>query len=571
MNIENKIKVGIYCRISTSNQSKNTSLLSQRLLGIEYCELNSFDYEVFEEIESGGKYEREAFLQLENKVKSGEIKGVWVYDNDRLSRDVGVGQKISKLITDNGCKLFIRFDEVKLEKSSDRFGYNIRSVMSDYERARIKERMDIGKNRLINNGGKLGNVGLGYKRENKKIVIDVEESKIVKDVFNLFLHKSVKSYGDTFKRLESKYKEKLKGKISSSSVGRILNDIKYLGVYKGYFEGVGYEIKIDRIISDEVFEKVKKKIIYCKGLRKSNVVEDYLLKGKVKCRDCNENMWILGGSDGVNVKRYRYYYCGREKKNERALKRGEEINKKCISIENLNNKINRDKLENIVWNVLFEVLKNSDEVKKEYYVRWKNDKGSKDRFSANLRHLNEKLNSFKEKLIISTQKNIEGLIDDELYIEIKNRYKEDVNEIKTQINQLNEEKIKSQNIESIDGYLELMKSDLFRDSKIERFKDKRRIVEKYIESIKVKYIKKINNHKEYDIELNMYLNDEDLIGEKREIVIENDKNKYNFYILKFKSSYIQFLVYKDFTLKIRMKLFVNINGFEFYYNSLNLM
>jgi hypothetical protein len=81
-----------------------------------------------------------------------------------------------------------------------------------------------------------------------------------------------------------------------------------------------------------------------------------------------------------------------------------------------------------------------------------------------------------------------------------------------------------------------MKSDLDRDFKIDRFKDKRRIIEKYIESIKIKYIQKFNNYKEYDIVLNMFLNDENLIGDKKEVIIENDKNKYNFYILKFKSS-----------------------------------
>ena len=77
-------------------------------------------------------------------------------------------------------------------------------------------------------------------------------------------------------------------------------------------------------------------------------------------------------------------------------------------------------------------------------------------------------------VILSTKKNIEGLIDDEVYIEIKNIYEKDLKEINTQINHLKEEKSKSQNIESIDGYLELMKSDLIRDIKIDRFKDKRR-------------------------------------------------------------------------------------------------
>jgi site-specific DNA recombinase len=297
-----KIKVGIYCRISTNKQIKNTSLSQQKFLGIEYCKRNNYKYEIFEDKESGFKYDREKFLDLEKKVLSGEIGGIWVYDNDRLSRSIEVGEKISKLITNNGCRLFINFNEVKLELSADRFGYNMRSVWSDFERVRIKERMDSGKERLIRDGGKLGNVGLGYKRVNKKIIIDNEESKIVIDIFKLYLHKSVKSYGDCFRRLELKYKEKLKGKISNSSIGRILNDRKYLGLYKGFLEGVGYEINIGRIISDEDFEKVKKKIIYCKGLRKSNVIEEYLLKGKVRCNDCNENMWVLGGMMGLKVK-----------------------------------------------------------------------------------------------------------------------------------------------------------------------------------------------------------------------------------------------------------------------------
>lgn len=568
--INKETKVGIYCRVSTNNQTKNTSLENQKILGVEFCERSNYEYEIFEDVESGAKYDRKKFLGLESKVKSGEINGIWVYDNDRLSRDVEVGQKISKLITDNNCRLFVGYEEVRLESSGDMFGYNIRSVMSDYERMRIKERTTFGKKRLIEDGGKLGNVGLGYKRLNKKIIIDLDESKIVKDIFRLYLHKSVKSYGDTFRRLELKYKEKLKGKISNSSIGRILNDDKYLGIYKGVFEGKDYEINIGRIISDEDFEKVRNKITYCKGLRKSNVVEEYLLKGKVKCRDCDENMWILGGSDGVNDRRYRYYYCGKDKKIEREIKRGGSSNTKCLSSKNLNNKISREKLESVIWNVLFETLNNSDEVKNEYFKRWKNEKGGKDRFSSNLRHLKDKVELYKNKMVISTKKNIEGLIDDEIYNLIKEEYEKDIAEIENEIQKLNIEKEKAKNIESIDGYLELMRSDLDKDSKIERFKDKRKIVEKYIESIKVKYIQKSNNYKEYDIEMNMFLNDKDLIGEKKEVIIKEDKNIYNFYILKFKTSNIQFLVYKQFSLKLKLKLFVNINGFDSFYIKVNL-
>ncbi len=531
-----KIKVGIYCRISTQNQSKNTSLQNQKERGIDFCVRNSYEYEVFSDIESGGKYERNEFSLLESKVISAEIKGIWVYDNDRLSRDVGVGQRISNLITSNNCKLFINYDEVKLELSDDRFGYNIRSVMSDYERQRIKERMDFGKKKLIRDGGKLGNVGLGYRRDKKRIVIDLEESKIVKDIFKLYLHKSVNSYGGCFRRLESKYKEKLNGKISCSSIGRILNDRKYLGSYNGTLEGEEYLIDIGRIISDDDFEKVSRKIVECKGLRKSNVVENYILKGKVKCNDCKENMWIKGGSDGVNDKKYKYYYCGNKTKIKRELNNSNSEIEKCISDERLNNIISRDKLENIVWEMLFEVLNNSEEVKNEYYGRWKNEKGSKDRFSSNLFFLESKVSKYRERIKIATQKHIDGIIDEDIYLEIKNEYENDILEINNEVEKINVEKIKSENIGSIEGYLELMKFDLNRDKNIDRFKDRKRIIDKYIQNIEVRYIGKSNNLKEYNITMNMFLKDKDLIGDKREVIIENDKNRYNFYILKFKTS-----------------------------------
>ena len=77
--------------------------------------------------------------------KSGEIDGIWVYDNDRLSRDYDVGGEIRRLIIDLKLRLFINYEEVKLEEGKDRFSYNIRSVLSDYEKFRIVERFDYGK------------------------------------------------------------------------------------------------------------------------------------------------------------------------------------------------------------------------------------------------------------------------------------------------------------------------------------------------------------------------------------------------------------------------------------------
>ena len=60
-----------------------------------------------------------------------------------------VGIKISDLIVENDCRLFVGWEEKKIESSGGRFEYMIRSVMSDYERMRIKERMDFGKKKTF--------------------------------------------------------------------------------------------------------------------------------------------------------------------------------------------------------------------------------------------------------------------------------------------------------------------------------------------------------------------------------------------------------------------------------------
>ena len=101
------MKIGLYLRVSTTNQKNNTSLGYQNTLGMDFCKRSDYEYEIFEDVESGGKYNRLEFDKLKEKIKNKELGGIWVYDNDRLSRTMEVGMKISDLILENKCRLFI--------------------------------------------------------------------------------------------------------------------------------------------------------------------------------------------------------------------------------------------------------------------------------------------------------------------------------------------------------------------------------------------------------------------------------------------------------------------------------
>jgi len=532
------MKIGLYLRVSTKNQKENSSLQTQQILGEEFSKRFGYEYEIFEDVESGGKLDRKELNRLLELCRNGELDGLWVYDNDRLSRDYDVSGDLRKIIVEFDLRLFVGFEEVKLSESKDRFDYNIRSVMSDYERMRIKERMDFGKKRLIDRGGKLGNVGYGFKREEKLIVVDKEESKLIKDIYKFYNYKVVKSYGDVFKRILKKYG---RNKISESSIGRILNDKKYNGLYIGKLEDVEYEIELEKIIEDELWKKTQNKIEDNKGVWRGNRKEFFLLNGKVKCGDCQNKMWVRKSNT------YRYYGCNTNIKNVKEKRKGSDVVHYCKSELKGFNKINVEGLEKIIWEGLYKVLNESEDIKSEYKNRFNKDKGSKERFKSNIKHLELKRDGIKEKKINDLSEYIGVLSVDEIS-KIKEKYDGDVNEIELNIKELKNEEDKKEYNESIDGYLELMRIDLKNDYNINREKDKGKIIKKYIKDVEV--LRMESNGNNYEIRLDMFL---DNIGKYDNEEIEI-KDKGKFYILKITSSQSQYLIYKQFHFKILLQI-----------------
>ena len=514
------MKIGLYLRVSTKNQKENSSLQTQQILGEEFSKRFGYEYEIFKDIESGGKLDRKELNRLLELCRNGELDGLWVYDNDRLSRDYDVSGDLRKIIVEFNLRLFVGIEEVKLSESKDRFDYNIRSVMSDYERMRIKERMDFGKKRLISEGGKLGNVGYGFKRKDKLIVVDKEESKLIKDIFKFYNYKVVKSYGDVFKRILKKYG---RNKISESSIGRILNDKKYNGLYIGKLEDVEYEIELEKIIEDELWKKTQNKIEDNKGVWRGNRKEFFLLKGKVKCGDCKNRMWVS------KANKYRYYGCNINLKNVKEKRKGSDVVYYCKSELKGFNKINVEGLEKILWEGLFKVLNESEDVKSEYKNRFNKGKRGKERFKANIKHLKLKRDGIKEKKINDLSEYIGVLSVDEIS-KIKEKFDDDINEIEGELKELKKEEDKKEYNESIDGYLELMRIDLMNDYNIKRGKDKSRIIRKYIKNIEV--LRMESNRNSYEIRLDMFL---DNLGKYDNEEIEI-KEKGKFYILKITSS-----------------------------------
>ena len=111
---------------------------------------------------------------------------------------------------------------------------------------------------------------------------------------------------------------------------------------------------------------------------------------------------------------------------------------------------------------------------------------------------------FKEQIYeLKSKKNIEAF---------KNKMREEIK------SGLESEKSKYKNPNKIDSYVDLMKKDLDKEFKIERFEDRRRLIEKYIDWVSVVYKYGRGDSKIYKVNMKL------LFGESGEF-IEVDSGK----------------------------------------------
>ena len=531
------MKIGVYCRVSSEKQNKEGSSLEiQKMKGIEFCESNGYEYEVFSEVVSGRKmgYDRDVFGVLERKIFDKEINGIWLYDWDRMVRDVEVMIYFRKLVEDSGIKVFVGFEEKNIFEDSGSLEYNIRNVISDYEVRKIKRRMYEGKLKKWREGKGISNVGFGWKKnkEKDKWYVDELEGKVIKDIYRIYLRKDVKFYSDVEKRVIKKYGNDINGyRIDGGLVGRILGKEKVKGIKVLEDEnGNKYEFNIGRIISDEVFDEVVKKIGKSKVIRKGNEIEDYLLRGMVKCGSCGSNMWSRRSGNVNKGKGYYYLYCNndyRKKRYERRVsdylnsKLIKKLNKKEVEewkvikrreyeIRNgkfvecngkRENVVSRERLVNVVWDGLFRFLGRSDEIKEMYKKRYNDGKSNKGKYVNKKEYYLREIGKIRDKKVKIVDEWIDGNMSDEVYDDWKIKNKKREEDIRKKIKDLDVEIDRFDNVDSIDGWMDLMKDELYKDWSLERFEDKKRIIDKYLDWVSVEYLDGNNIGKRYRVRM----------------------------------------------------------------------
>ena len=564
---KSKIKIGVYCRVSSDSQKENTSLKNQRDNGIKFCNNMGFDYEIFSETISGGKSfdDRKMFNDLSDKLLNRELDGVWFNYWDRGWRDDRIKYLFIQLVKDSGCKVFVGSEEKNILSDEGSFELGFFSLMSDYERKKIVSRFKNGKKRRLENDEIfVGVKGIGYKRVNKRIEVDEKESIIVRECFEKYLNKSVKTYRDCVNLMKRKYGNDLDLRINEKSLSRILSDEKYKGISKHKFDGEEYKLNIGRIVSDDLFERVNKKLNQNKGRYRGNRKNIYSLDGKVFCGCCNSNMWIIGGNS------YNYFRCS-SKINEKRKQWDNRFKsiKNCDSIND--NKISLKKLEEVIWDVLFIVLRNSDSIKNEYIKKYKKEEINKNEFKGKLKFYERKIKTEKDKKFSVLDRLVSGEINkEEKDILIKGLEKR-ISELEKEYKGIKKEFERIENSEVVIDYVNRFLGDLNKKYKVERVKDRKRFIEKYIDNIDVIRKGKNDNKKlEYELKIKFNLVDEDFVFDDEVINGKKYKDDYEIYISNIKDMYLKDLMYKN-DLSINIGVSLNLSWKYIDYQSVRII
>jgi len=263
---------------------------------------------------SGGTLERPALQQLLADIQAGLVDVVVVYKIDRLSRSLMDFAKLVDIFDRHNVTFVSVTQSFNTTNSMGRLTLNILLSFAQFEREvsgeRIRDKIAASRKKGLWMGG---NVPLGYDVKDKKLVINEDEAKIIRMIFDRF--PTVGSATILAKRLAEEDVRTKKGRlIDKGYMYKLLNNETYLG--KAVHKGTAYPGVHEAIITQEQWDKVRTILKRNPQRRAGNSRRQVpaLLKG------------IIFGADGramtpthtkkKNNRLYRYYVASRLLKGE---------------------------------------------------------------------------------------------------------------------------------------------------------------------------------------------------------------------------------------------------------------
>lgn len=506
------LRVAYYARVSTEKEEQLNSLDNQVTYFKEYIKSNKnwqfINGYIDEGITGTSSKKRENFMRMIEDGKNKKFDLIVTKEVSRFSRDTIDSLLYTRKLLEYDVCVYFTSDNIITASNDGELRLTIMSSMAQDEVRKLSERTKFGFKRSIEKGRVLGTDNIwGYKKDDGKLVIDEEEAKVVREIFEVYANDEKIGLKNLSFYLKDKEMLNRNGNpIHQNTLKKIIQNPKYKGFYTGGLSTViDYRSKkrnfnnpsewkiyennkaVPPIVSKELWEKANQKLLsrsksasmYQKHQTK------YPLSGKMYCEK---------------------HKCGFVRKVKHYKTKGDIVRWICQDYNNTGRKNCSTPfvLEQDIYSILLNVFKSYEKYKDEiiqelliFYneILYKQENNSKE---IELQNEIDSLLSKKEKLLDLA---LDGILSKE-DLKVKNVVLEQqIKDLKAKLKEIQKQSVKKKNQKQ---YLNVLKENILKNINVNKSN-----LEDYIAKFLDKIIVKDNEDK---AELQIILNTKELIN-----------------------------------------------------------
>ncbi len=442
----------IYTRVSTAVQAdEGMSLDFQAEIGVKRAKDLGFKHILWNEGGKSSNHEeidkRPVLSQVYNKILSGEIKHLFVYDQSRLSRNDGVSSAFRVACNRNGVTLYTKDGTYDLSNSTDQFMKKIMDAVAELDNAQRAERSRLGKLARVKQGHWLGGPPpFGYSVEKKHLVVNKDEAQWVKRIFTEYANQTPTI--DIKVLLDSNgVKPRRGGKgWAIGSIQALLRNTHYLGFweYNDKRSGESVQVECPRILPSALWKKVEATKNRNKAKRASENPQKhfYMLTGVIRCAHCGK---LMSGETRSSVGK-QVYYCPKKLRDWVKTKIADEDKWKRGRVCQMTRSLNLPETDEIVWNAVIDVMSKSvilkEQVKSktfEEFGKARLDDSQMNAAKLKIKALQKQITKLNEALALVETNRILERLSAEQYPLIKANITDERTSLEAQVEQLQDE------------------------------------------------------------------------------------------------------------------------------------
>ncbi len=305
--------VVLYMRYSSDRQNEQ-SIEGQHRICKKFCEQMGYNIvDVYIDRALSAFHDSAKRVEFQRMIADSDKRqwqGIVVYKLDRFARNRYDSATYKARLKKNGVRVISATENI----SDNPEGVLLESVlegMAEFYSKELSQKITRGMYESAHKCQSIGGtIPLGYKVENKKLVIDPLTAPIVQEAFQRYADgETVAAICESFNNRG--FKSSRGSAFNKNSFKSMFKNVRYIGTYT--YKDFQVENAIPAIIDQDLFDAVQRRLKSNeKAPARTKAVVDYILSQKLFCGHCEMPMTGECGT-GRNGKHY-YYICSGKKR-----------------------------------------------------------------------------------------------------------------------------------------------------------------------------------------------------------------------------------------------------------------